>query len=75
MAPLEPSSFCRAVIPAQAVREFLAGTEAKGDQPSNFNHAWQAGLREFFADFRRGELVTEEGEVDDVVRHAPAVPR
>jgi S1-C subfamily serine protease len=31
------------VIPVKAVRKFLAGTEAKPDQSSNFDRAWQAG--------------------------------
>jgi S1-C subfamily serine protease len=37
------------VIPVQAVREFLAGTAAKPDQPGNFDRAWQEALRQFFA--------------------------
>src|SRR5207249_8739627 len=37
------------VIPAQAVKDFLAGTEVKLGEPSRFNRAWQAGLSDFFA--------------------------
>ena len=37
------------VIPAQAAKDFLAGTEVKLDEPSRFNGAWQAGLSDFFA--------------------------
>ncbi len=37
------------LIPVQAVREFLAGTPAKADQPGNFDRAWHEGLQKFFA--------------------------
>ena len=37
------------LIPVQAVREFLAGTPAKPDQPGDFDRAWQQGLERFFA--------------------------
>jgi hypothetical protein len=36
------------VIPSSAVRDFLKGTEVPLDEPSRFNAAWHAGLREFF---------------------------
>ncbi len=37
------------LIPIQVVREFLAGTAAKPDQPGNFDRAWHQGLQQFFA--------------------------
>lgn len=36
------------VIPAQAVRDFVAGTEVRVNGDSPFNRAWYTGLREFF---------------------------
>lgn len=38
------------VIPAQAVRDFLAGTPVRLDGRSPFNEAWFAGLREYFTE-------------------------
>jgi len=38
------------VIPVQAIRDFLQGTEVKLDEPSRFNAAWHAGLHDFFAE-------------------------
>jgi hypothetical protein len=38
------------IIPAQAVREFVAGTEVKLDGKSRFNDVWYAGLRQYFTD-------------------------
>lgn len=37
------------IIPVQAVREFLRGTDVKLDEPSRFNAAWHAALGDFFA--------------------------
>ena len=37
------------VIPASAVRAFLAGTDVRLDEVSRFNTAWHAGLDAFFA--------------------------
>jgi S1-C subfamily serine protease len=37
------------VIPSAAVRSFLADTGVVLDEPSRFNAAWYAGLRDFFA--------------------------
>lgn len=36
------------IIPVQAVREFLAGTEVPLKEPSKFNTAWHAALADFF---------------------------
>jgi len=62
------------VIPAQAVKDFLAGTEVKLGEPSRFNHAWQAGLSDFFAGnhFRAASALAEANrlmpELPDVMR-------
>jgi S1-C subfamily serine protease len=62
------------VIPAAAVREFLAGTGARLDEPGRFNEAWHAALRDFFAgDHRRaGRALAEANrllpELPDVRR-------
>ena len=37
------------IVPAAAVREFVAGTTVALDEPSRFNTAWHAGLADFFA--------------------------
>jgi S1-C subfamily serine protease len=37
------------VIPAAAVMKFLEGTPVPRDEPSRFNAAWYAGLRDYFA--------------------------
>lgn len=42
------------VIPTQAVREFLKGTEVVPGEPSRFNEAWSVGLRRFFDGDHRG---------------------
>ncbi len=42
------------IIPADAVREFVKGTEVKLDGRSRFNDEWWAGLRDFFGEkYRR----------------------
>jgi S1-C subfamily serine protease len=62
------------IIPAMAAHEFLAGTAARLDEPSPFNEAWHAGLRDFFAgDHRRAALALTEAnrllpELPDVRR-------
>ena len=62
------------VIPAAAVREFVAGTEARLDEPSRFNTAWHAALHDFFAgDHRRAAGALAEAnrllpELPDVIR-------
>ena len=62
------------VIPAQAVKDFLAGTEVKLGEPSRFNRAWQAGLSDFFAGnhSRAGSALAEANrlmpELPDVMR-------
>jgi S1-C subfamily serine protease len=38
------------VIPAQFVREFVAGTEVRLDRNSRFNDIWYEGLRAYFTD-------------------------
>lgn len=38
------------VIPADAVREFLKGTEVRLDGTSKFTEAWNRGLRDFFSE-------------------------
>jgi S1-C subfamily serine protease len=62
------------VIPSQAVRAFLEGTEVKLDEPSRFNQAWQAALHDFFSgNHRRAEPAFAEAnrllpEMPDVRR-------
>ncbi|MBI4593529.1 MAG: trypsin-like peptidase domain-containing protein [Candidatus Rokubacteria bacterium] len=64
------------VIPSQAVRDFLQGTEVKLDEPSRFNQAWHAGLRQFFTgDYQRADKSFAEAnrlmpELPDVMRVA-----
>lgn len=62
------------VIPSQAVQRFLGGTGVALDEPSRFNEAWQAALRDFFAGHhRRAEKAFTEAnrllpELPDVKR-------
>jgi S1-C subfamily serine protease len=58
------------LIPVQAVREFLAGTAAKTDQPGNFNRAWHAALEQFFA----GRYTTAAKSLAEANRLAPELP-
>jgi S1-C subfamily serine protease len=78
------------VIPAQAVRDFLRDTDVKLDEPSRFNAAWSAALRDFFAgNHQRAQKAFVEAnrllpELPDVkrltaeneerIRNAPARP-
>jgi S1-C subfamily serine protease len=62
------------LIPSAAVKEFLAGTTVALDEPSRFNDAWHAGLRDFFAGShsRAARSLTEANrlvpELPDVLR-------
>jgi S1-C subfamily serine protease len=62
------------VIPGQTVRSFLAGADVKLDEPSRFNAAWGAALRDFFSgNHRRAEKAFVEAnrllpELPDVKR-------
>jgi S1-C subfamily serine protease len=78
------------IIPGQAVRSFLRSTEVRLDEPSRFNDAWHAGLREFFSgNYRRAEPALAEAnrllpELPDVrrlaaenadrIKHPPPTP-
>ena len=62
------------LIPSQAVQAFLEGTGVRLDEPSRFNEAWQAALRDFFSgNHRRAEKALAEAnrllpELPDVKR-------
>lgn len=58
------------VIPVQAVREFLAGTAAKTDQPGNFDRAWHEGLQQFFA----GNYTAAAKSLAETNRLVPELP-
>src|SRR5262245_12950423 len=62
------------VIPAQAVRDFLADTEVKLDEPSRFNVAWHAGLRDFFAG-KYARAANALGEANRLMPELPDVVR
>ena len=62
------------VIPADAVREFVKGTDVKLDGASRFNEAWHAALREFFTEDYKGALRQLE-KADGLVPNLPDVKR
>jgi S1-C subfamily serine protease len=62
------------VIPADAVREFVKGTEVRLDGASTFNEAWHAGLRRFFSEDYKG-AVRELEKADALVPGLPDVKR
>jgi S1-C subfamily serine protease/rhodanese-related sulfurtransferase len=62
------------IIPTDAVREFVKGTEVKLDGTSKFNEAWYAGLREFFTEDYSGAL-REFSKADALVPNLPDVKR
>ncbi len=62
------------VIPSNAVREFVQGTEVKLDADSPFNKVWWAGLQEQFdGNFRRAEA--RFNEANKLVPNLPDVKR
>src|SRR5262249_35747429 len=62
------------VIPVQALRDFLQGSEVKLDEPSRFNTAWQAGLRDFFAE-RYARAARSFAEANRLLPELPDVMR
>jgi S1-C subfamily serine protease len=62
------------VIPADAVREFVKGTEVRLDSGSKFNEAWYAGLRAFFTEDYKG-AVRQFERADALVPSLPDVKR
>lgn len=58
------------VIPAAAVRDFLKSTEVSVAEPSKFNAAWHAALREFFA----GHYSRAEKHFTEANRLVPELP-
>jgi len=62
------------VIPAQAVKDCLAGTEVKLGEPSRFNRAWQAGLSDFFAG-NHSRAVSALAEANRLMPELPDVMR
>jgi len=58
------------VIPSAAVRDFLKGTAAPLDEPSRFNAAWHAGLRDYFA----GNYSRAERRFAEANRLLPELP-
>jgi len=62
------------VIPSATVRRFLEGTPAPLAEPSRFNTAWHAGLRDYFAgQYSRAER--RFAEADRLVPDLPDVRR
>jgi hypothetical protein len=62
------------IIPAQAVREFLAETGADTDRPGRFNEAWYPALRQFFGG-DHGNAAKRLAEVNQLVPGLPDVQR
>jgi S1-C subfamily serine protease len=62
------------IIPAQAVREFVEGTDATTDGRSRFNDFWWTGLRDFFSDHWKRALDRFEA-ADQLVPNLPDVKR
>jgi len=58
------------VIPAAAVVKFLEGTSVRRDEPSRFNAAWYAGLRDYFA----GNHRRARAELAEANRLLPELP-
>ncbi|MBI4610828.1 MAG: trypsin-like peptidase domain-containing protein [Candidatus Rokubacteria bacterium] len=62
------------VIPSDAVRQFIKGTEVTPGAQSRFNTVWWAGLRDFFNDrFTRADRQFEQA--DKIVSNLPDVKR
>jgi S1-C subfamily serine protease len=62
------------VIPADAVREFVKGTEVRLDGATKFNEVWYAGLRNFFNEDYKG-AVRQFERADALVPSLPDVKR
>jgi len=62
------------VIPVQALRDFLQGTDVKLDEPSRFNAAWQAGLHDFFTE-RYARAARSFAEANRLLPELPDVMR
>jgi Rhodanese-related sulfurtransferase len=62
------------VIPADAVREFVKGTEVRLDGTSKFNEAWYGSLREFFTEDYKGAL-RDMQRADSLVPNLPDIKR
>jgi S1-C subfamily serine protease/rhodanese-related sulfurtransferase len=62
------------VIPAEAVREFVKGTDVKLTGTSKFNEAWHAALREFFTEDYKDALRDLE-RAEALVPNLPTVKR
>jgi S1-C subfamily serine protease len=62
------------VIPAAAVAKFLEGTPVRRDEPSRFNAAWYAGLRDYFAENHR-RARAELAEANRLLPELPDVRR
>ena len=58
------------VIPSAAVHGFLEGTGARPDEPSRFNAAWHAGLRDYF----EGRYSRAERQFAEANRLVPELP-
>ena len=58
------------LIPSSVVRDFLADTPAARPEPSRFNTAWHAGLREFFS----GNYATATRYFAEANRLLPELP-
>lgn len=62
------------VIPSTAVTRFLQGTPVPSDDPSRFNAAWHAGLRQYFlGNYRRARI--ELAEANRLLPELPDVRR
>jgi S1-C subfamily serine protease len=62
------------IIPSQAVRDFVQGTEIDLDRGSRFNDLWYSGLREFFSDDWKSALVRFE-QADRLLPNLPDLKR
>jgi rhodanese-related sulfurtransferase len=62
------------VIPAEAVREFVKGTEVSLSGTSKFTEAWNQGLRDFFSEDDQGAVRAFE-QADKLVPGLPDVKR
>jgi S1-C subfamily serine protease len=62
------------VVPSSTVATFLEDTPVPRDEPSRFNAAWQAGLREYFAGYHR-RARAHLAEADRLLPELPDVRR
>jgi hypothetical protein len=62
------------IIPSEAVRDFVKGTDVRLEGRSRFTEAWVRGLREFFTDDWKGALRQFE-QADKLLPNLPDVKR